>query len=982
MTQLTVRLLAKQVGLPVERLLVQLWESGLPHGDAQDPVNEKDRAQLLNHLQRLHRSDSNSGARPAKAVTVRRAKGSDPEATEQGSVREAATIEIRKRRTPRALSDTPASQDIASEALAALPSPSVFASDPQLEAAKRALLEEARRRNEVVDVSNRADTEAREEAELLTPKFAPKPKPKVAAKRVAQEPLKVLADVRSQAPVSAVVGQNEEMAARGPAKQPTARAIDVTDAGAEEPTEVAASKSANTRKVRQQRVARPSKTKVSKPSSGDERSATDVGAQDKASHAASDRTAHHQPKLPESRAQAAGVSKSDSTHWWTRTTKPSVALRPGILTGAYPEREDMRDSWLERTAASAAGLLRQHVGGGRPRYRHFVDQVHAAAQGFDELEDGKLSALVPPLRRRLYSEGFSDELVSQSFAIVREMATRRLGMRHYDVQLYGGWIMLNGMIAEMETGEGKTLTATLTAATGALAGIPVHVVTVNDFLVQRDAAWMQPLYRALGLRVGTIIEGMDLDQRREAYSCDITYCTNKQLVFDYLKDRLILGADNGRLHLQLETLHSEVPRTGQLLLRGLCFAIVDEADSVLVDEARTPLVISKSGDTAQLEKTYRDAIRAAKQLRGGRDFEVHTRERRVELSDAGRRGATALTRELKGVWSGARRRESLIRQALSAIHLFHLDKHYLINDGKVQIVDEYSGRVMADRSWEGGLHQMIQAKEGVEITGQQETLARISYQRFFRRYMRVAGMTGTAHEVARELWSVYRLNVVSVPTNRPVLRMRLADAVYTDAEHKWQAVVRDIRELHDKRQPVLVGTRSVGASEHLSELLHAARLDHVVLNARQDQHEAEVVAVAGQAGRITVATNMAGRGTDIRLAPDVAAYGGLHVLLTERHESGRIDRQLFGRGARQGDPGSYRCIVSLDDELVSDYWAESVLRLVRAISVRGRAPRWLGVTLVTLAQRAAEKSHGKTRRDLLRLDDNLGDMLAFSGRGE
>ena len=661
----------------------------------------------------------------------------------------------------------------------------------------------------------------------------------------------------------------------------------------------------------------------------------------------------------------------------------SAALRPGILTGGYPEREDLRDSWLDRAAAGAVGYARQHLGAVRRNYQPFVDQVDAAATGLDALDDKALAVLVPALRRRLYSEGLTAELIARSFAIVRESAHRRLGLRHYDVQLYGGRIMLEGMVAEMETGEGKTLTATLTAATAALAGIPVHVVTVNDFLVARDAAWMEPLYHALGLKVGTITENMDPDQRRRAYARDITYCTNKQLVFDYLKDRLILGAESRRLHLQLEGLHDDVPRVKRLLLRGLCFAIVDEADSVLVDEARTPLIISKAGDVAQQERTYRDAVRIARQLRTGRDFEVQARDRRIDFTERGKKRVALLTRELGGVWSGVRRREALMKQALSALHLFRLDKHYLVTEGTVQIVDEYTGRVMADRSWEGGLHQMIQAKEGVDITGRQETLARISYQRFFRRYLRVAGMTGTAHEVARELWSVYRLNVVSVPTNRPTRRHHARDAVYAGTDAKWSATVAAIREQHAHGRPVLVGTRSVAASEHLSEMLHAAQLEHVVLNARQDQHEAEVVARAGQPGRITVATNMAGRGTDIRLAPGVAAAGGLHVLATERHESGRIDRQLFGRGARQGDPGSYQAIVSLEDELARDFWPEALRRAaIRCAHRDGRLPRWLGRVMVALAQQAAEYNHGRMRRDLLRLDDNLGDMLAFSGRGE
>jgi len=420
---------------------------------------------------------------------------------------------------------------------------------------------------------------------------------------------------------------------------------------------------------------------------------------------------------------------------------------------------------------------------------------------------------------------------------------------------------------------------------------------------------------------------MTPEERRAAYACDITYCTNKQLVFDYLKDRLMLGQESRSLHLQVEGLHAEFPRTRRLLLRGLCFVIVDEADSVLVDEARTPLIISNVSDSSQEKQLYGEAVAMARQLASGLDFAIRPREREVDLTERGKRRAAELAEPYGGVWIGPRRREELVRRALSALYLFQRDKQYIVRGDKVQIVDEYTGRVMADRSWERGLHQMIEAKEGCPITGQQETLARISYQRYFRRYLRIAGMTGTAREVARELWAVYRLPVVSIPTNRPVRRRRLPDEVYATAEAKWAAIVEKLRALHAAGRPVLVGTRSVQASERLSELLKAVGLPHQVLNARQDQEEAEVIANAGSRGRITVATNMAGRGTDIRLGPEVAALGGLHVLATERHDARRIDRQLFGRGGRQGDPGSFQVIASVEDEIVHDVFHGHAARL-------------------------------------------------------
>jgi preprotein translocase subunit SecA len=661
----------------------------------------------------------------------------------------------------------------------------------------------------------------------------------------------------------------------------------------------------------------------------------------------------------------------------------AVLHRPGVLAGVYPQREEIRAGWLEKTAAAAVGKVHQYALGRNPRYSKFVKTVDEHAVGFDSLNDNDLAARVVELRKQLYARGLQDELVAESFAIVREVATRKLGMRHYDVQLYGGWVMLQGMVAEMETGEGKTLTATLAASTAALAGIPVHVVTVNDFLASRDAKWMQPIYSALGLKVGTITEGLEPDQRRAAYARDITYCTNKQLVFDYLRDRMLLGKENRGLHLNLEELYAEKPRTSRLLLRGLCFAIVDEADSVLVDEARTPLIISNRTNSDDQDKVYKHAVRIARSLQSPRDYAIKTSERQVELTDLGKATIARMTKSLGSVWSGPKRREELVKQGLSALYLFEADKHYLVQDGKVQIIDEFTGRIMEDRSWERGLHQMVEAKEGCAISGRQETLSRISYQKFFQRYLKLGGMTGTAREVASELWSVYRLNVVTIPTNNPTQRLALRDRMHLSAEDKWRDTVQYVREAHEQGRPVLVGTRSVAASETLSEELTKAGLRHRVLNARQNQQEAEIIAQAGQPGRITVATNMAGRGTDIRLAPGLAELGGLHVLATERHEARRIDRQLFGRGGRQGDPGSYQAILAMEDELFADLLGERLSRWLSRVTRPGVPVNPLLATLLTvLAQRAAESRQRKLRRNLLKLDENLGDMLAFSGRGE
>jgi preprotein translocase subunit SecA len=629
------------------------------------------------------------------------------------------------------------------------------------------------------------------------------------------------------------------------------------------------------------------------------------------------------------------------------------------------------------------GIFARNVEARSFRFRRIVGLVEEEARGLEGSSDRDILESARLLRFDLRREGLTDKLTARSFALVREAADRKVGMRHFDVQLIGGWVMLKGMVAEMETGEGKTLAATLTASTAALAGIPVHIVTVNDYLVSRDAEWMGPIYRALGLTVGTILEGMDPDSRRAAYGCDITYCSNKQLAFDYLKDRLVIGNCPGRLHLQLERLYADKPKSGRLIMRGLRFAIVDEVDSVLVDEARTPLIISGQGDTSEIRRIYEQALQLGEQLVEEKDFKVSQRERAVELTDGGKDRLREMARPLMSIWAATRPREELVTQALTAQHLFLLDKHYLVKDGKVQIVDEFTGRVMADRSWERGLHQMIEVKEECPITGQKETLARISYQRFFRRYLRLAGMTGTAREVEGELWSVYRLTAVRIPTNKPVRRSRRRSRIFPTEETKWSAVVETISDLHRRGRPVLVGTRSVKASEQLSELLNREELPHSVLNARQDQQEAEIIAQAGEPGRITVATNMAGRGTDIKLAPGIAELGGLHVLATERHEAGRIDRQLFGRCGRQGDPGSMEAVVSLEDELVTLHCPKKVIELLTwACSPERPVPRCLGSLVFWFAQFTAEWRHSRTRRDLLKVDEHLANLLAFSGRLE
>ena len=651
--------------------------------------------------------------------------------------------------------------------------------------------------------------------------------------------------------------------------------------------------------------------------------------------------------------------------------------------GAYAERDAVRESHVERVLLAGAARLRRPLNAGLRRAQAVADMVELEQPAVDSMTDARLLESADELRAQFLKQGFAPRLAARAFAHVRTVAQRTIGQRHFPVQLIGGHVMLQGMAAEMATGEGKTLTATLPAATAALAGLPVHVVTVNDYLAQRDGEWMAPVYAALGLTVGIARQDQQPLERQRAYAADITYCTNKDLGFDYLRDSLtvVSRADRGRL--LLEKALGQGDRIDRLLLRGLYFAIVDEIDSVLIDEARTPLIIAAGEKSADEAATYRIALAVGRQLAADLDYRLEARERIVSLTARGRERLKELAAELPGAWKSARGREELAHQALTALHLFHLDLHYIVRDGKVQIVDEFTGRVLADRSWERGLQQLIEMKEGCEVTDRRSTLARITYQGLFRRYLRLSGMTGTAAEVSPELESVYGLRVVRVPTNRPPQRTNRGVRLYANVDAKWTAVVDTVVEIQRSGRPVLVGTRSVEASEALASRLAACGVQHEVLNARQDAGEAAVVARAGDAGRVTVATNMAGRGTDIGLNREVVAKGGLHVILTEYHESARIDRQLFGRCGRQGDAGSHEAIVALDDDIFRRHGG-SVHRLLigRYADTAGPLPDRAARILRSVAQRSAERANSRAREATLSLDKHLEEALAFAGQAE
>jgi len=653
-----------------------------------------------------------------------------------------------------------------------------------------------------------------------------------------------------------------------------------------------------------------------------------------------------------------------------------ATLNPDPL---YPEKESERHpNKLEAWGTAALRWLGRKRRQPLSRTRRIVARVHRETEALGDIDLAGVRRRADEIAYDLRCNGITPASAARAFALIRQAGRLTVGKAHFDVQLMGGWAMLQGMVAEMNTGEGKTLTATLPAATVAMAGLPVHVITTNDYLVERDAQIMGPIYEALGLSVAWVSMEMDIPTRRKAYQADVVYCSNKTLVFDYLRDLIVLDGGKDEDALRLERLRGEQGRLAQLYLRGLCFAIVDEADSVLVDEARTPLIISgvQEDDTT-------DVTRQAMDLAGAMDpahYRLLRGERRVTLTELGREHLRAECAALPAPWSIPFRREELVLSALTVLHMYRLDEQYIIRDEKIMVVDEFTGRVMPDRSWGQGLHQMLEHKEGLTLSEPRSTLKSISYQRFFKHYLLLSGMTGTAAEIRAELGRVYDLPVVRIPTHRRSRRRHAPDAVYATLNEKWAAVCDRTRVLHAQGVPVLIGTRSVAASEQVAEVLLKAGLPAVVLNAKQDADEADMIAQAGQMGSIMIATNMAGRGTDIPLSDAARDAGGLHVILTERHESARIDRQLEGRCGRQGDPGHVEAILSWEDAVLDSVagkaWAKPA-QLLRAMGGHGVAARWL-----RYAQARTEKKLARERRHMVAADEELENSLSFSGQGD
>lgn len=607
---------------------------------------------------------------------------------------------------------------------------------------------------------------------------------------------------------------------------------------------------------------------------------------------------------------------------------------------------------------------------------HSANLADARSSEFKDLRDHDLQEKFFALRDTFRREPAPDhETMLAALAAVREAAHRCVGLRAFPVQLAGALALNRGWLAEMATGEGKTLTAGIAGVLAGWTRHPTHIITVNDYLAARDAEWLRPLYTFCGVRVGCVTAQLDAAGRAREYDRDVTYTTSKELLADFLRDRLRLGAlrDPSR-RLIRRMLQPRNAVADGLVQRGLHTAIVDEADSVLIDEAVTPLIISAPRKNELLREADIYAAKIANELNPETDYGLNQRYREVELTDEGRQKIAKRCDSLPGIWRGEARRTELVRIALTAREFFQRDKQYILADGKVVIVDEFTGRPMPQRTWREGLHQAIEAKEGLEITDPSETIARMSFQRFFRCFHRISGMTGTAWEAAAEFWQIYGLPVVRIPTHRPCIREQWPDRFFTREFDKWNAILEDIEQLHAKGRPILVGTRSVAASEKLGDLLRGRGLEFHLLNASRLAEEATIIAIAGERGRITIATNMAGRGTDIRLGSGVAEIGGLHVIATERHESGRVDRQLFGRAGRQGDPGSAQAFISNEDELLRRHLPKPLQGVLTSGSNTA-----FSKAAIRIAQRQAQHLAFKQRKAVLRADAWLDEALSFAG---
>lgn len=599
------------------------------------------------------------------------------------------------------------------------------------------------------------------------------------------------------------------------------------------------------------------------------------------------------------------------------------------------------------------------------KLQKIADKIEELDEEMQKLSDEGLKAKTDEFKERLQKGESLDDLLPEAFAVCREAAWRALGMKHYRVQLIGGMVLHQGRIAEMKTGEGKTLVATLPLYLNALTGEGVHLVTVNDYLATRDVEWMGKLYNFLGLTTGCIVHGLTSEQRREAYSADITYGTNNEFGFDYLRDNMVIYKE-------------------ERVQRRLNFAVVDEVDSILIDEARTPLIISGAGEKST--KFYNVADNFVKQLLAEKDYTIDEKANSVMLTEAGVEKAERAFGIDNYADAEHLELQHYITQALKANYGMKIDKDYMVKDGQVIIVDEFTGRLMEGRRYSDGLHQAIEAKEGVKIERESKTLATITFQNYFRMYKKLSGMTGTALTEENEFREIYALDVIVVPTNKPVARLDKSDLIYKNTKGKYNAIIEDIIESNKKGQPVLVGTVSIEKSEYLSSLLKKRGVKHQVLNAKYHEQEAEIISHAGELGSVTIATNMAGRGTDIKLGEGVKEVGGLKIIGTERHESRRIDNQLRGRSGRQGDSGESVFYISLEDDLMRIFGSEKIQGIMERLGLEEdeAIDHKMVSKAIENAQKKVEGNNFDIRKNLIGYDDvmNMQREVIYKQRSE
>ena len=589
------------------------------------------------------------------------------------------------------------------------------------------------------------------------------------------------------------------------------------------------------------------------------------------------------------------------------------------------------------------------------RIRSIVEEINGLEAELLSLSDTSLRAKTEEFKARLANGEILDDILPEAFAVVREASKRVLGMRHFDVQMIGGIVLHRGNIAEMRTGEGKTLVATLPVYLNALSGKGVHVVTVNDYLAKRDSEWMGRLYNFLGLSTGLIVAGLDYDQRKQSYGADITYGTNNEFGFDYLRDNMVVHAD-------------------QMVQRPLNYAIVDEVDSILIDEARTPLIISGPGERST--ERYYELAKVVPHLVKDEDYTIDEKQKTIAPTEEGIAKVEKMLHIENLYDSSNLELNHLLSASLRAYAMMERDKDYVVKDGEVVIVDEFTGRLMFGRRYSDGLHQAIEAKEGLRVERESQTLASITFQNYFRMYEKLSGMTGTAKTEEQEFNNIYGLEVYEIPPNKVLARIDMPDLIFKTKDAKYRAVIRDVVERHKTGQPILVGTTSITQSEMLSDMLTKAGVPHNVLNAKHHEQEAEIVANAGQHGMVTIATNMAGRGTDISLGEGVAELGGLHILGTERHESRRIDNQLRGRSGRQGDNGSSQFFLSLEDDLMRIFGADNIAGMMDKLGMEEDDPieHSLITKSIERAQKKVENHNFNIRKYILEYDDVMNQQ--------